>query len=125
MSALPFASLTPTQQAQVAATYHDAAFGKDPAGYQYELDHDGQLSGQRNRGELEKKSTHGKPRSPLFITISGPLVLNDKSAQVFARLLLPDLAKDQALTTAPKMDALLVDAPSQAAAGWEQGGWYE
>lgn len=126
MTALSFASLNPQQQAQVAATYCDAAWGKDPAVYQYELDPADQLTGQRSQGELlAKKSTHAKPGSPLSITISGPLVLNDKNAQVFARLLLPGLLQDQALTTAPKMDTLLVEAPSLPPAGWEQGGWYE
>ena len=122
MPALPFTSLTAAQQAQVAATYCDAAFGSDPARFQYELAADGTLTGQRSRGEVTRHSTHGKPGSPLHIITSGPLVLTDQNAQVFARLLLPGLLKDLTPAMAPVMGALSVEAPSQAATGWEQGG---
>ena len=140
MSAVPFASLTPTQQAQAAATFQDALFGKDPAAYTYELQADGQLTGQRSLVVMsDAKKLHGK-RSPLNIFTSGQLVLSDQNAQVFARLILPGLLKSQSeplpedveimhmdLASLPTAmgSALSVVAPSLPNPGWEQGGWCE
>jgi hypothetical protein len=123
MPALPYSSLSSSQQAQVAVIFYDATFGSDPAGYLYELQADGQLSGQRCGLQLpERKTTHARPGSPFVIHTSGPLVLSDQNAQVFARLLLPGLLKDQTPAMAPVVEALSVAAPSQATPSWEQGG---
>jgi hypothetical protein len=117
--ALPFASLTPTQQAQAAQIFQDAIFGSDPAAYAYELHADGQLTGQRYRpgpdGRAiahDRKATHGKPHSPWFISTSGQLVLSDQNAQVFARLILPGLLNIQDAPSVPEAVALPVEAPS-------------
>jgi hypothetical protein len=93
--AFPFASLTPTQQAQAARIFQDGIFGSDPAAYTYELEATGHLTGQRCKvAASEAKKLHGK-RSPLCMSTSGPLVLSAQNAQVFARLILPGLLKFQ------------------------------
>ena len=121
--AFPFASLTPTQQAQAARIFQDEIFGSDPAAYTYELEATGQLTGQRCRSVASQaKKLHGK-RSPLCMSSSGQVVLSAQNAQVFAQLILPGLLKFQDAPSIPELADLAVAAPSLTPnPGWEQGG---
>ena len=126
MPALSFASLTPTQQAQAAQIFQDVIFGSDPAAYTYELQADGQLTGQRSQvAEIKEKKLRGK-RSPMTVFTSGKVQLTDQAAHVLARMILPGLLTDPAaLIDTVTPSALSVGAPSLIPSGWEQGGWCE
>lgn len=114
MTALQFSSLSSIQQSQVTSIFRDDIFGNDPADYVYEIEAGiGQLSGQRCQAKLfEKKNTHAKPRSPLFLATNGKLQLTDQAAHFFASLILPDLMTVSTLTQAPALADLPVAGPS-------------
>ena len=97
MPSLPFAALTPLQQAQVTRIFQDAIFGNDPNSYAYELEAaTGQLSGQRNQvSPVEKKIQSGK-RSPLHISTSGKLYLSHRGAHILARMIMTSFVSDPA-----------------------------
>jgi len=132
MPALPFASLSPAQQARVVRIFQDALFGSDPAAYSYELEAaTGQLSGQRCQvNPIGKKIQQGK-RASLSIATSGRLQFSARAASVLAGLILPDLlaAPGPSSSSAPALAALPVAGPGLPHSGrdlaGEFQGWYE
>ena len=129
MPTLLFSSLSPHQQAQVGRIFQDAIFGTDPDAFAYELEEDGQLTGQRFRpgpdGRAiahDRKATHSKPHSPMFIFASGKLVLSAQNAQVFVRLILPGLLNIHDEPSLSEATNLPVADPGRNLPGWDQAG---
>jgi hypothetical protein len=123
MYSMPYAALSPKQQAQAARIFGDALFGTDPHGYDYAVETtSGELTGQRcQNGEMKAKRQLGKC-VPQYVTTSGRLQLTDQAVHALAQLLLPGFVSAPAESAPLVRSELPVATPSLSLPGWEMAG---